>query len=140
MGPFDKFDFETSHVLPALVRRVVERQNPLEVWGDGTAVRDFIYVSDMVEAMLRAMESWAEFDPINIGSGDPVTVKESVETVVRLADHGHVEIIYDPLKPTTIPVRLVDLSKANELLGFHSRVSFEEGIRKTIGWYRETRS
>ena len=136
-GPFDKFDFATSHVLPALIRRAVEKQNPFEVWGDGSAVRDFVYVTDMVEAMLRAMERWTRFDPFNIGSGNPVTIRESLELILRLARHTAAEVIYDPSKPTTIPVRLVDLTKAREQLGFQARFSLEEGLQKTIDWYCE---
>ena len=136
-GPFDKFDFGTSHVLPALIRRAVEKQSPFEVWGDGSAVRDFVYVSDMVEAMLRAMERWTHFDPFNIGSGNPVTIRESLELILRLSRHTAAEVIYDPSKPTTIPVRLVDLTKAREQLGFQARFSLEEGLQKTIDWYCE---
>ena len=134
-GPFDKFDFGTSHVLPALIRRAVEKQNPFEVWGDGSAVRDFVYVSDMVEAMLRAMERWTHFEPYNIGSGNPVTIRESLEMILRLAQHQGAEVIYDASKPTTIPVRRVDLTKAREELGFQARFSLEEGLQKTIEWY-----
>lgn len=136
-GPFDKFDFETSHVLPALVRRAVEKQNPLEVWGDGSAVRDFIYVSDLVEAMLQAMERCQQFDPVNIGSGNPVTIKDSLELILRIARHTSAEVIYDSSKPTTIPFRVLDLSKSREQLGFLPKVSLEEGLTKTIAWYLE---
>ena len=136
-GPFDKFDFGTSHVLPALIRRAVERQNPFEVWGDGSAVRDFIYVSDMVEAMLRAMEHYTQFNPFNIGSGEPVTIKESLEWILKLSQHTTAEVIYDSSKPTTIPVRIVDLTKAREQLNFKAQFSLQEGLQKTIDWYQK---
>ena len=136
-GPFDKFDFATSHVLPALIRRAVEKQSPFEVWGDGSAVRDFIYVTDMVDGLLRAMESWTAYDPVNIGSGAPVTIRQAVETVLRLAGHDRAEVVYDPSKPTTIPFRCVDLTKADTELGFKAKFSFEDGLRATIEWYRE---
>ena len=138
-GPYDKFDFETAHVLPALIRRAVEKQNPFEVWGDGTAVRDFIYVTDFVGAALDALEYGVNDGAVNIGSGKPVTIRESVEAVLKLADHLDAQVIYDPAKPTTMPIRLVDLTKAKTLLGFEPKVSFEEGLRRTINWYREYR-
>lgn len=136
-GPYDKFDFATSHVLPALMRRAVEKQNPFEVWGDGSAVRDFIYVSDLVEALLLTLENYAECQPINIGSGQPVTIKESVELILKITGN-HAPAIYDASKPTTIPMRVVDLTKAETILGFKPKVSLEEGLRRTIDWYRQT--
>lgn len=136
-GPYDKFDFETSHVLPALIRRAVEKQNPFEVWGDGTAVRDFMYVSDLVEALLLTLENYAECQPLNIGSGQPVTIKESVELILKLTGN-QAPAIYDASKPTTIPFRVVDLTKAETILGFKPKVSLEEGLSKTINWYRST--
>jgi GDP-L-fucose synthase len=138
-GPYDKFEFETSHVLPALIRRAVEKENPFEVWGDGTAVRDFIYATDMVDALLAGLEHLVGCDSVNIGSGQTVTIRESVEIILSLTGHANVEVIYDASKPTTIPTRLVDLSKAKTLLGFRPKVSFEEGLRRTINWYREYR-
>jgi GDP-L-fucose synthase len=136
-GPYDKFDFATSHVLPALIRRAVEQQNPFEVWGDGSAVRDFIYVSDLVEALLLALEKNATGKPINIGSGRAVTIKEAVELILELTGN-RAEIKYDPTKPTTIPFRMVDLTQQREVLGFQPKVSFEEGLQRTIAWYRST--
>ena len=136
-GPYDKFDFETSHVLPALMRRAVEKQNPFEVWGDGSAVRDFMYVSDLVEALLLTLENYAECQPLNIGSGQPVTIKESVELILRVTGNP-ATVIYDASKPTTIPFRVVDLTKAETVLGFKTKVSLEEGLKKTIDWYRST--
>ncbi len=136
-GPYDKFDFATSHVLPALMRRAVEQQNPFEVWGDGSAVRDFMYVSDMVEALLLTLENYAECQPLNIGSGQPVTIKESVELILRVTGNP-ATAVYDDSKPTTIPFRVVDLTKAETVLGFKAKVSLEEGLKKTIDWYRST--
>lgn len=136
-GPYDKFEFETSHVLPALIRRAIEKQDPFEVWGDGSAVRDFIYVADMVDALLAGLEHLVGCDSVNIGSGQAVTIKESVEMILSLTGHTNAEVVYDATKPSTIPMRLVDLSKARTLLGFQPKVSFEEGLKRTINWYRE---
>lgn len=136
-GPYDKFDFERSHVLPALIRKAVEKQDPFEVWGDGTAVRDFVYVTDVVDALLMALEQCANCDPVNLGSGQPVTIRQCVNTILKLTGHTNASVVYDPSKPTTIPVRLVDLTKAKTVLGFEPKVSFEEGLRRTITWYRQ---
>jgi GDP-L-fucose synthase len=137
-GPCDKFDFERSHVLPALIRRAVEKQDPFEVWGDGMAVRDFIYITDVVDALLAVLEKHANCDPINLGSGQPVTIRQCVETILRLTGHTKARVIYDFSKPSTIPARLVDLTKARTVLEFQPKVSFEEGLRRTIGWYRQS--
>lgn len=135
-GPYDKFDFETSHVLPALIRRALEKQNPFEVWGDGSTVRDFVYATDLVTGILAAMEHCATCDPVNIGSGQPVTIQESVELILKLTGHT-VLPTYDPSKPTTIPIRLVDLTKAQKLLNYKPKVDFETGLKQTINWYRQ---
>lgn len=137
-GPYDKFDFETSHVLPALIRRALEGQDPFEVWGDGSAVRDFVYSTDMADALLTALEKSVDCNPINVGSGQPVTIKESVELILKLTGRGKTRVVYDASKPTTIPIRLVDLTKAKSILGFEAKVPFEVGLKKTIDWYRKT--
>jgi GDP-L-fucose synthase len=134
-GPYDKFDFGTSHVLPALIRRAVERQDPFVVWGDGTTVRDFIYVGDLVDALLVALEKCANCDPINLGSGQPLTIRESVDLILHLTGYRNANVLFDASQPTTIPTRLVDLTKARTLLAFQPKVPFEEGLRKTIDWY-----
>lgn len=135
-GPRDKFDFETSHVLPALIRRAIEGADPYEVWGDGSAVRDFLYVTDMTDALLAALEHAADGDPINLGSGRPVTIRESVDLILKLVGREGARVVYDPSKPTAIPKRTVDLSKARQRLGFEAKVSFEDGLARTIAWYR----
>ncbi len=139
-GPRDKFDFKTSHVLPALIRRAVEGADPFEVWGDGTAVRDFIYVTDMTEALLRALETQANAEGINVGSGEAVTIRESVELILKLTGRTGVRVVFDASKPTTIQKQSVDISKARALLGFQPKVSFEEGMGRTIEWYKRTRN
>ncbi len=137
-GPFDKFDFETAHVLPALIRRALEKQDPFEVWGDGSAVRDFIYITDLVDALMAAMEHCADCQPMNVGSGQPVSIREAVEVTLKLTGHSDAKTIFDASKPTTIPIRLVDLSLAKNRINFAPQVSFEEGMRRTIDWYRQT--
>jgi GDP-L-fucose synthase len=135
-GPGDKFDFRTSHVTAALIRRVVERHDPIEVWGTGDDVRDLIYVEDCVEAALRAVERLDHFTALNVGLGKGYTVKQVLRTILELEDYTDARIVFDPSKPTMIPVRLVDTSRAERLLGFRARIDLREGLRRTIDWYR----
>lgn len=135
-GPHDKFDPGKSHVLPALVRKVVERQNPIEVWGDGNDERDFIYVDDMVESMVLAMEKMTTYDPVNIGSGRGHTVREILQIILSRDGYGDAKIVYAPDKPTMIPKRRVSIEKSKSLLGFYPQVSIEEGIVRTLEFYR----
>lgn len=135
-GPGDKFDPERSHFLPALIRRVVERQDPMLVWGSGEEVRDLIFVDDMVDAMLLGMERLNGYDPVNIGSGDPHTIKQVLGLILKIEGREATKVEFDPTKPTTIPVQLADVTKAERLIGFKAKVGLEEGIRQTIAWYR----
>jgi GDP-L-fucose synthase len=137
-GPLDDFEWETSHVLPALIRRVVERHDPISVWGDGKDIKDFIYVDDAVDGLLLAMEKINGFDVINIASGNQYALSDLLNQMVRLDGYDTANIMYDASKPTMIPKRLIDPSKANLLLGFKAKTPIEEGLRKTIAWYRST--
>ncbi len=137
-GPYDDFKWETSHVIPALIRKVVERQAPLEVWGDGTDIKEFIYIDDFIEGVLLAMEKIEEFSPINIAAGRPISIKEALQSILKAGDYKDAEIIFDTSKPTMISKRLIDTSKAKKLLGFEAKISFEEGIKRTIDWYKGT--
>jgi GDP-L-fucose synthase len=135
-GEFDDFEWETSHVIPALIRKVVERHKPLEVWGDGNDLKEFIYVQDFIDGMLLAMEKIEGFDPINIATGCPYTVKEVLNVLLKVDSFRDANIVFDASKPTMIPKRLIDISKAKRLLGFDPKVSLEEGLNKTVTWYR----
>jgi GDP-L-fucose synthase len=135
-GPGDKFDPERSHFLPALIRRVVERQDPIVVWGTGDDLRDLIYVDDMVEAMLLAMETLDRFEPLNIGAGVSRSIKEVLALLLKVEEYEHVKVVFDPTKPSTVPRQVVDCSKAERVLGFKAKVGLEDGIRRTVSWYR----
>jgi GDP-L-fucose synthase len=137
-GPWDKFDFATSHVTAALVRRVIERHRPLEVWGTGRDVRDLIYIDDLVEGMLLACACDEPHVVVNIASGHGYSVREVLETLLEVDGYHDAEIRFDASKPQTIPIRLVDTARAKALLGFEARTSLREGLRRTIAWYRET--
>jgi len=137
-GPFDDFEWETSHVLPALIRRVVERHDPIEVWGDGRDIKDFIYVDDLVEGLLLAMEKIEGFDVVNLASGNQYCLKDILDIIIKIDGYTDARIVYDTSKPTMIPKRLIDPSKAKHLLGFEIKTSVEEGLKKTIEWYRKS--
>lgn len=138
-GPRDDFEFATSHVIPALIRKSVERWDPIEVWGDGSEVRDALYVDDMVDAMVLAGAKLDRYATINIGLGKGHSVRELLSLITELDDYRNAKIKYDPTKPTMIPIRLIDTAKAEALLNFRARVDIREGLRRTIEWYRSTR-
>jgi GDP-L-fucose synthase len=135
-GPRDKFDPAQSHVLPALIRKVVERQDPLEVWGTGDDVRDFIYVDDLVEGVLLAVEKQDGYDPVNLGLGRCYSVKELLQMILEIDGYRDARVIFNPGKPSTVPKQPVDCSKAERVLGFKAKTSLEEGLRRTIAEYR----
>ena len=137
-GPHDKFDPASSHVTAALIRRVVARENPLAIWGTGDDVRDLVYVDDMVEAIVRALERLDSFTVLNVGLGRGHSVKQILQMVLELDGYTGARVTFDPSKPTTIPMRLVDVSKTERLLGFRPAIDLREGLRRTIAWYRET--
>lgn len=137
-GPYDKYDFATSHVTAAQLRRVAERHRPIEVWGTGADVRDLIYVDDFIEGLVRALCTDAPYLAVNICSGHGVTVREILETALAVDGYTDAEVRYDPSKPSTIPVRLIDNALAKEVLGFTAETSLEEGFRRTLAWMRAT--
>ena len=138
-GPNDDFEFATSHVIPALIRKVIERWDPIEVWGDGSEVRDAIYVDDMVEAMVLAASRLESYSAINVGLGKGYSVREILKLVLEADGYADAKVIYDPTKPTMIPIRLIETGKAKSEIGFKAKVDLPEGVRKTIEWYRSTR-
>lgn len=139
-GPFDDFQWETSHVLPALMRKVIERHDPLEVWGDGKDIKDFIYIDDFIDGILLAMEKIDSFDPINIGSGVESNIRGALDIMLEIDDYQNAKVVFNVDKPTMIPKRLLDVSKAKELLGFEAKTSLQEGLTKTMQWYRQSNS
>jgi GDP-L-fucose synthase len=138
-GPLDDFDWETSHVLPALIRKVVERKDPIPVWGDGKDLKDFIYIDDFIEGLLLAMTNVKGFDELNIASGKQYVLRDLLEIMIRLDGYENARIEYDATKPTMIPKRLIDPSKAERVLGFKASTSIEEGLKETIRWFKTIR-
>ncbi len=139
-GPFDDFQWETSHVLPALMRKVIERQDPMEVWGDGKDIKDFIYIDDFIDGIVLAMEKLESFDPINIGSGVESNIRGALDIMLEVDGYQNAKVVFNADKPTMIPKRMLDVSKAKELLGFEAKTNLQEGLAKTMQWYRKTNS
>ena len=140
-GPGDNFDLESSHVVPALIRKCVEAKmrgdDHVVVWGTGTPTRGFLYVEDAAEGILLAAERYDESDPVNLGSDMEISIKDLVHLIARLAGFEG-EIVWDTSRPDGQPRRALDTSKARQLFGFQARVPFEEGLRRTIEWYRRS--
>jgi GDP-L-fucose synthase len=135
-GRWDNFDPKTSHVIPALIKRAVEKENPYVVWGSGDEVRDFLHITDLGRACLLMLEKCATCKPVNIGYGKGFTIKEIVHVILKFTDHDKADVIFDSSKPTTIPFRVVDTTKAKNLLGFEPALTLQEGLRDTIEWYK----
>ena len=135
-GPHDKFDWEKSKVIAALIRRAVEKHDPFVVWGDGMDLKDFLYIDDYIDGMLLAMEKMEGIQPINIASGIPITIRDVLGEILKSADYENVDVQYDASKPTMIPKRLIDVTLAKKMLGWSPRISLHEGIKRTIEWYK----
>lgn len=137
-GPFDDFNPATAQVIPALIRRVLDGERPMCIWGDGSVIRDFIFVQDVVDGLLLAMENAPPCFPINLGSGVPMTIKELAEIIV--AESGVDTMIeWDPSKPSGDPIRLLSMERAEATIGFRPKFTLREGIRQTIQWYIQNR-
>jgi len=136
-GPYDKFDFAVSHVTAALIRRVVERHNPLEVWGTGEDVRDLIYIDDFIDGLLAAFATDRPYLAVNICAGTGHTIRQILQTILEVDGYKNAEVRFDASKPSTIPVRLMDAGAARLAFGFAAQTSLEEGLRRTIAWYRD---
>jgi GDP-L-fucose synthase len=138
-GPRDNFNLETSHVIPALIRKCLEATesgaNEIVCWGDGSPTREFLYVKDAAEAILLAAEQYNKSDPVNVGAGFEITIRDLVNLIARLTSFKG-RIVWDPSKPNGQPRRLLDISKAEKEFGFRAKVGFEEGLRRTIEWYK----
>lgn len=141
-GPGDNFDPASSHVIPALVRKFVEARESdapeVEVWGTGSASREFLYVEDAAEGIVRATEAYESDAPVNLGTGREITIRELAEKIRDLVGYGG-ELRWDASQPDGQPRRRLDTSRAEAAFGFRARTDFDEGLRRTIDWYLENR-
>ena len=139
-GPGDNFDPESSHVIPALIKKcvdaVMKNEKEITVWGTGKVTREFFYVEDAAEAIILAMENYNESEPINIGAGFEISIRELVDLIVKLTGFEG-RIIWDTSRPDGQPRRMLDTKKALRKFGFKAKTNFKEGLQRTIGWYRE---
>ncbi|MFH1407549.1 MAG: GDP-L-fucose synthase [Patescibacteria group bacterium] len=137
-GPHDNFNPKSSHVIPALIRKFVEakekKSKTVKVWGSGLATREFLYVEDAARGILMATEGYNKKDPINLGTGVEISIKDLAEKIRDLV-YPKVKIVWDTSRPDGQPRRLLDVKKAKEEFGFSAKVSFDEGLIKTISWY-----
>lgn len=142
-GPRDNFDLETSHVIPAIIRKCLEAvkqgKDKILVWGTGKPTREFLYVEDAAEGIVTAAKRYNDPDPVNLGSGFEISIKELVNLIARLTGFQG-QLIWDDSKPDGQPRRMLDVSRAEKEFGFRARTDFETGLRKTIDWYKNNKN
>ncbi|HWQ66602.1 MAG TPA: GDP-L-fucose synthase [Methanospirillum sp.] len=140
-GPGDNFNPDSSHVIPALIKKFVEAKThklpTVEIWGTGSASREFLYVEDAARCIALAAERYDGIEPVNIGVGEEISIKKLVEIINAIVGYEG-DIIWDSTKPDGQPRRCLDTHRAKELFGFQAQTNFEEGLRKTIDWYSKT--
>lgn len=141
-GPGDNFDPSSSHVIPALIKKIQDalhsRAGEIEVWGTGRASREFLYVEDAARGIVRATSQYSGPEPVNLGAGFEITIHDLVVLIARLMDFRG-EIRFDARQPDGQPRRSLDTARAERLFGFRATTSFEDGLRRTIEWYRQPR-
>lgn len=141
-GPRDNFNLETSHVIPALIRKAIEANErgdkELQIWGDGSPTREFLYVEDAADGIVSAAEKYNGGQPVNIGSGYEISIKDLSELIVKMTGFNG-KLAWQTDKPNGQPRRALDVSRAKELFGWSAQVSFEEGMQRTIEWFKEHR-
>ena len=142
-GPGDNFDLQSSHVIPALIRKVCEAmqrgEKEIEVWGTGSASREFLYVADAAEGIVKATLDYEEAEPVNLGSGYEITIRELAEMVCDVCGFDG-EIAWNRNKPDGQPRRCLDTNRARECFGFEARTDLRDGILNTVHWYRQQRT
>jgi GDP-L-fucose synthase len=138
-GPRDNFNLETSHVIPALVRKMIEAQQrgdeSVTLWGDGSPTREFFYAGDAARGIVMAAERYNDSEPVNLGAGMEISIKDLAELIANLTGFDG-EIVWDISKPNGQPRRGLDVSRAREYFGFQAEMPFEEGLRRTIEWFK----
>jgi GDP-L-fucose synthase len=136
-GPRDSFDLDRSHVLPALIRKAVLKQNPLMLWGSGDTVRDFTHARDIARGALFILDAYAVCDPVNVATGRTSTIREVLSLILREAGNADAQVLLDSSKPSGPKAKRLDITKMTKL-GFKPTISLEEGIRETIQWFKES--
>jgi GDP-L-fucose synthase len=137
-GPGDNFDLESSHVIPALIRKLLDSQGEVVLWGDGSPTREFLYVEDCADGLLRAAELYDAPEPVNLGTGVETSIRELAELIADLTGFSG-QIRWDTSMPNGQPRRSLDASKAEQLFGFRAETPLREGLERTVAWYRDSR-
>jgi GDP-L-fucose synthase len=141
-GPRDNFNLQTSHVIPALVRKFIEAKErgdkEVVLWGTGAPTREFFYAGDAAEGILLAAEKYSESDPVNLGSGMEISIKDLANLIGKLTEFEG-SIVWDNSKPDGQPRRMLDVTRAKEKFGFEAQMEFEDGLRNTIEWFYANR-
>jgi GDP-L-fucose synthase len=135
-GPRDNFDLETSHVIPALIRKMIVGEREVVLWGDGSPTREFLYVDDCAEGLALAAERYDGGDPVNLGTGVETSIRELAETIADVTGFEG-EMVWDTSMPNGQPRRQLDARRARELFGFEARTSLRDGLEETVAWYRK---
>jgi GDP-L-fucose synthase len=142
-GPGDNFNPESSHVIPALIKKFIEAkdkgEDAVEIWGTGRATREFLYVDDAADGIVRASEHLETSEPVNLGAGFEISIKDLAELIARLTGFKG-QLVWNTSQPDGQPRRCLDTTRAERLFGFRARTSLEDGLRRTIDWYQQTRS
>ncbi|MBI4323025.1 MAG: NAD-dependent epimerase/dehydratase family protein [Candidatus Omnitrophica bacterium] len=133
-GPRDHFESPDAHVIASLIHRLMDGENPLTVWGDGTASRSFVYVTDLARGLMELVEQYPQPDPVNLGTDEEVSIRDLAEMIVRLSGK-RVTIQFDPSRPSGQPRRQCNTTKAKRLIGYTAAISLEEGLTHTLAWY-----
>jgi len=135
-GPYDKFTMTNSKVIPALIRRAIEREVPFRVWGNGEDLKDFLYIDDFIDGILSSFEKFNQFEIVNIASGSSISIREILELILVETKYTEAKIIYDLTMPTMIPKRLINIEKAKNKLLWSPKTSLSKGIAVTVDWYK----
>ena len=141
-GPRDNFDLETSHVIPAMIRKFVEANErgdrEVVLWGDGTPTREFLYVEDAADGIVTAAEKYDDGEPVNLGRGEEISIRTLAEVIARKTGFDG-QIVWDSTKPNGQPRRMLDVTRAERLFGFRAKTGLDEGMANTVDWFRANR-
>ena len=137
-GPYDDFNVKSAQVIPALISKIINGENVINVIGDGSGIRDFIYMADVADGILQVFEKGLPSDPINLGSGQSISIKRITEILTKIFD-DKISFNFDGSKYSGDPIRVLSTEKCKEQIGFECKVDIEEGLRKTIEWYRNNK-
>tara|TARA_B100000989_G_C19443920_1_gene428613 strand:- start:37 stop:1017 length:981 start_codon:yes stop_codon:yes gene_type:complete len=136
-GPYDKFDWEKSKVVAALIRKIIENDEQINVWGDGKDIKDFLYIDDFVEALFELILNYEKTDTFNIASGIPITINEIIDILKEILNKKNLKINHDKTKPSMIPIRKININKIKNKMKWSPKTSMHEGLKKTIIWYKD---